>query len=292
MNVSVLGGKYVLAVSGGVDSMVLLDLLVRNPGVELIVAHFNHNIRKDSSKDEELVKTAAAVYQLPFESDYAEPGKLASEESARDARYSFLKRIQARYKAEAIITAHHQDDVIETAMINLIRGTNRAGLSSIINNQQVLRPLLGVPKTEITKYATKNLLQWNEDKTNREAIYLRNYLRLKILRTLSQAQRQKIIYNIDKVAKINNKIDDELATLSHLVGVTDINRHLFSSLPNHIGNELLAYNLKKIRIHDFDSKTINRLSIAIRTSRAKTTQPVKNNVALELAGDSAQFVTP
>src|SRR6478752_10282835 len=105
MKVVVEPGRYVLAVSGGVDSMTLLDILAKKPGVELIVAHFNHGIREDSGQDEELVGQAAATYGLVFEIGSAQLGKNASEAAARDARYGFLRQVQAKYKAKAIITA-------------------------------------------------------------------------------------------------------------------------------------------------------------------------------------------
>src|SRR5438270_2251525 len=118
MKVNVPPGRYVLAVSGGVDSMVLLDLLAKLPGLELVVAHFNHGIRPESVNDEELVANRAKRLNLPLELGYASLGQGASEATARQARYQFLEAVQKKYKAKAIITAHHQDDWIETAVIN------------------------------------------------------------------------------------------------------------------------------------------------------------------------------
>src|SRR4051812_6590366 len=111
MEVSMPAGRYVLAVSGGVDSMVLLHILSTTDEVELIVAHFNHGIRQDSDKDEELVKDAAKQYGLQIEIANGKLGPTASEEQARTARYKFLNSIQKKYKAVAIITAHHEDDL-------------------------------------------------------------------------------------------------------------------------------------------------------------------------------------
>src|SRR5665213_4424111 len=108
MRIEVLPGKYALAVSGGVDSMALLDMLAKKPGVNLVVAHFNHGIRGDSGHDEKLVKQAAAAYGLIFELGAARLGKGASEAAAREARYDFLNRVMKKHQADAIISAHHQ----------------------------------------------------------------------------------------------------------------------------------------------------------------------------------------
>src|SRR6185437_11240876 len=104
MEIKVPVGKYVLAVSGGVDSMVLLDLLSNLPGADLIVGHFNHGIRPEADRDEVLVAEAAKKYDLPFEAGRAYLGPKTSEEAARQARYDFLRSIQEKYGASKIIT--------------------------------------------------------------------------------------------------------------------------------------------------------------------------------------------
>src|SRR3990172_5722177 len=127
-------GTYVVAVSGGVDSVVLLHLLVQKgqraegrgqSKYNFIVAHFDHGIREDSKLDRELVQELAKKYNLPFVYNQGNLGPKASEATARDARYAFLNKVKDSVSAQAIITAHHQDDVLETAIINLLRGTNR-----------------------------------------------------------------------------------------------------------------------------------------------------------------------
>src|SRR5690606_41547248 len=110
------------AVSGGIDSVVLLDMLSHVPGLKLVVTHFDHGIRPDSAQDAVFVEELAAHYGLPFETKRVELGTKASEELARRHRYAFLRDVAARYNAK-IITAHHADDVIETVAINHIRGT-------------------------------------------------------------------------------------------------------------------------------------------------------------------------
>jgi len=291
MKIKVPSGKYILAVSGGVDSMVLLDLLSKLPEVELIIAHFDHGIRSDSAEDEALVERAADSYDLEFETRRGNLGAGASEDEARQARYVFLRDLQKKYRAAKIITAHHQDDLIETALINLIRGTGRQGLSSISSNPGILRPLLGVPKEEIIKYAKVHDLKWREDSSNTETDYLRNRLRHKVLSTMDDEKRQAVLKNLSKAATLNLEIDKNIATLSQLVGEQEINRSVFSALPVAVGNEILVHQLRSHGIHDFDSKTINRLNMAIRTARVDSTHPIKRQSSLKIGLRTATWLT-
>jgi tRNA(Ile)-lysidine synthase len=177
MQVDVKPGKYVVAVSGGVDSMVLLDLLRSLPGVELIVAHFEHGVREDSDEDRKLVEKAAKQYGLAFVCEHGNLGAGISEAAAREARYAFLNRVKAQNDAQAIITAHHEDDLLETAILNILRGTGRKGLSSLGSTEDIIRPLLHVSKKTIRDYATAHGIAWHEDSTNESDVYLRNYIR-------------------------------------------------------------------------------------------------------------------
>jgi tRNA(Ile)-lysidine synthase len=155
MEIVVPKGRYVVAVSGGVDSVVLLDLLTKTNN-QLTVAHFNHGIRQDSAKEEALVKQLAKRYGLEIKIGNGKLGLEASEETARKARYDFLESVRQKHQADAIITAHHQDDLIETALINLLRGTGPHGLIAIAKNPNILRPLLNCngKKTQPTKART------------------------------------------------------------------------------------------------------------------------------------------
>src|SRR5580704_3560158 len=107
-------GSYVVAVSGGVDSVVLLHRLQKQPGLRLVVAHFDHGMREDSAEDRRFVKALAQAYGAPFVYDEGHLGSGTSEAEAREARYNFLRRVQAASDAQAIVTAHHQDDLLET----------------------------------------------------------------------------------------------------------------------------------------------------------------------------------
>jgi len=290
MKVNVPPGKYILAVSGGVDSVVLLDLLSNLPGVGLVVAHFNHGIRPDSGEDERLVAAAARKYGLPFETGYGRLGAGASEDAARQARYEFLNEVKTRHGAQAVITAHHQDDLIETALINLLRGTGRRGLTAIADNKDVLRPLLNHSKKEILNYAKKNKLRWREDPTNDSLDYLRNYVRYNLVPKMTAAQRQDLLATLDKALKSGQQMDSEISELSpKILDNQVINRGKFSSLPVELGNELLMYWLRCEGLMDFDKKTINRLNVALRAAKSQSVHPVRHDLVLKVNRQTAGF---
>lgn len=176
--------NYILAISGGVDSVVLLDMTVRgelaslSSPSELIVAHFEHGIRGDDSKaDARFVERLSQKYRLKFEIGHGNLTEMASEDIARQARYKFLRKLAKQYDAQ-IVTAHHQDDVLETIAINLVRGTGWRGLA--VMDSDVLRPLVNLRKAQIYRYALEHRLEYVEDATNHDRKYLRNRLRSKV----------------------------------------------------------------------------------------------------------------
>jgi len=290
MKISVPVGTYIIAVSGGVDSMVLLDTLKDNPKLRLIVAHFDHGIREDSKKDRDLVATAAKEYGLKYEEECGLLGSLASEEKAREARYNFLKKVKNKYKADSIITAHHQDDLIETAFINLLRGTGSRGLVSMQSNPDILRPLLKVSKAELIDYAVQNKLIWREDSTNTDEKYLRNYIRKNVTLLLSSNQKHNIVQNIEKIAKISPEKEQLIATISQkIVKDDEITRSKYMILPPEIRSELIMYWLRSFGIKDYDKKTVASTDIYLKTGRAGARFPIKKELVLFLQANTARF---
>lgn len=177
--------KVILAVSGGVDSMVLLDLVSKKySSSDIIVAHFDHGIRNNSIEDAEFVaKSAEEIYHIRYIIGKGELGPKASEEAARTARYNFLRKVAAESGGAKIYTAHHLDDLIETVAINLIRGTGWRGLAGF-DTPGIKRPLLEgelvyepMDKLAILEYAAKRGLRFREDQTNASEEYLRNRVR-------------------------------------------------------------------------------------------------------------------
>ncbi len=108
-------------------------------------------------------------------------------------RYDFLEEVRRHYNAQAIITAHHQDDVIETALLNLLRGTGRKGLSSLRSSDTIIRPLLAIPKQVIREYAETNTIEWHEDSTNKDDRYLRNFVRHQMVPRLTVSQKEYLL---------------------------------------------------------------------------------------------------
>jgi tRNA(Ile)-lysidine synthase len=277
-------GKYVLAVSGGVDSMVLLDLIRRQEGLDLIAAHFNHGIRSASELDEELVKKSAERYKIPFEVGYGKLGAEASEAAAREARYKFLEKIRRKYDAQAVVTAHHQDDLIETAFLNLLRGTGAQGLVAMRSNKEIQRPLIKVPKAEILAYAKQHRLKWLDDETNDEMRFLRNYLRQKILPALSEQDRNRLLANLDKVAYIQEDKNHLIATLSQSIVQNDkIDRSKFNILPACVSDEMMHYWLDKADSTHIGRREISRLSSQLKTAKAGQRLSVTKKLSLEVS---------
>lgn len=279
-------GKYVVAVSGGVDSMSLLDILARQPEVELVVAHFDHGIRSDSAADREFVQKAAENYGLAFFYKEGKLGPSAGEAEARQARYDFLQRVQEQTGAQAIITAHHQDDVLETAIINLIRGTGRKGLTALRERPGIVRPLLNVSKRELADYARSHDLRWREDPTNRETNYLRNYIRHKLLPRFSEADRTNLLNLVTKMRVTNQELDEMLQELiGRQAADNRLDRQWFSQLPHNIALEVMAAWLRGHGAGGFDSKTLERLVVVAKTARPGKTFPVYGAKKLTVNAD-------
>jgi tRNA(Ile)-lysidine synthase len=268
MNVQLEPGKYVVAVSGGVDSVVLLNMLSNIPGVQLVVGHFDHGIRNDSAEDAALVRKAAYTYGLPFELGEGRLGPHASEAEARNARYEFLQKLRAKHQARAIITAHHQDDVLETAILNILRGTGRKGLTSLADREDLARPLLHVSKAEIKKYAAAHKLTWREDSTNSSDRYTRNYVRNYIIPRFSDEHKAEMLAVILKSRETNQTLDAAIEEiLSQHTSDKVLDRHTIIMLPHAAAREVLATWLRSQNIREFDRPTIERLVTASKTGR-------------------------
>lgn len=275
--------------------MALLDMLASNPDLDLIVAHFDHGVRADSKKDRVLVGKTAKRYNLPFAYAEGKLGANASEDAARKARYDFLREIQQQHHARAIITAHHQDDVLETMLINLIRGTGRKGLSSLQTTSELLRPLLDIPKATLRKYAISRHVAWHEDSTNRSTNYLRNHLRQHILPRMKPADRTRLLTIYKTMLSLNKEIDAELTEMFAQVAGTQatacMQRSQFILLPHAVACEVMAHWLRAESVHNLDRKQIERLVAAVKIGRAGTTYDVDKRRIMDI-GRAFAKITP
>lgn len=226
--------KYILAISGGVDSVVMLDVLARQPNLQLIVAHFDHGIRDDSAADADFVADLARKHGLQFEVKREELGKNASEETARNRRYEFLRSVADKCNAQ-VVTAHHGDDVVETIAINLSRGTGWRGLAAM--DSDIVRPMTGLMKSEIINYARKHDLKWREDITNASDVYLRNRLRHKMTDIGNTKNQLLGLWSAQKSLK--KAIDQEV---KRLVGDgPEYSRYFFIHIDDATGMECLRH---------------------------------------------------
>ncbi|HEY1835725.1 MAG TPA: tRNA lysidine(34) synthetase TilS [Candidatus Saccharimonadales bacterium] len=266
MEINLKPGKYVVAVSGGVDSVVLLDLLQGRAGMKLVMAHFDHGMRENAREDRVFVQSLAEKYSLPFVFDDGHLGAKASEAAARAARYKFLQQVKVAAGAQAIVTAHHEDDLLETAILNLLRGTGRKGLSSLKSTGETYRPLLGVPKKALIEYAKTHELEWHEDPTNADTTYLRNYIRHKLLPHFDSKARRQFRQIIDSALSTNGEIDNLLVNQLHIQPARDqLDRHWLIMLPHNVAKEALAAWLRSHAIASFDRRTIERIVVAAKT---------------------------
>ena len=201
------GRPVLCAVSGGLDSMCLLDLLdrwCRERQAKVVAAHFNHHLRgAESDRDEAFVRDWCAGRDIPFVSGsgdvrgLAEREGLSLEEAARTLRYTFLRREAEKLGQHIrIYTAHHADDNAETILFNLIRGTGVAGLTGMAYQQNgIYRPLLDVTRAELADYAADHHIPHVEDATNADsAAAARNFLRLEVMPRLKQINPQAVAH--------------------------------------------------------------------------------------------------
>jgi len=269
--------KLVLAVSGGVDSVVLLDILSKHSDLELIVAHFDHGIRDDSADDAEFVAGLAKKHNLPFETKREELGNKVSEETARDRRYEFLRGVASKYDAK-LVTAHHADDVIETIAINLSRGTGWRGLSAM--DSDIIRPLTDMTKLEIMDYAKKNKLTWRDDSTNASDDYLRNRIR-RCLEKLDDDSKRQLLGLWAEQKNLKKEIDKEVQQLVIENRISDgvvasYNRYFFTHVDETSAMECLRQIFGALLTRPQMAKALH----AIKTSRPRKVFHAGNGILL------------
>ncbi len=272
-------GTYVVAVSGGVDSMVLLDVVRQLPDVRLIVAHVNHGIREDATEDAKLVRAIAMSHNLPYEEVRLQLRSNPSEEEARTARYDFLRHVGKKYNAAAILTAHHKDDVIETAMINLLRGTGWRGLSSLRSTDGIIRPFLKLPKAELEAYGRQHALQWRYDSTNDELKYMRNDIRRRLVPHLPPQKLEEFYQYIVRQNDVTVTIDREVAQWLGANALRDsstaaLPRYEFIMMPQHVAHELLQSVLRQLGGKSITRPLADRALLFIKVAKSSKTFPL------------------
>lgn len=231
--------KKILAVSGGIDSVVMLHYLKDE---KPIVAHFDHGIRPNSADDAKFVERLAHEYGLRFELGQARLGENCSEADARAARYVFLRGLAKKYDG-IICVAHHADDILESITINLIRGTGWRGLAPM-SAQDIERPLIKMRKSEIYRYAAEHDLSFRQDQTNTEGNYLRNRVREE-LKNLPENDKEKLLSLYSAQVALRREFDNLMSSMLDEEKIKTGSRQFIKSLPDECAPEVMRVWLEK-----------------------------------------------
>ena len=262
------GDKIVLGVSGGPDSIAMLDIFkdLRNIlGFKIYVCHVNHMIRgQDAMNDQKYVEQYCKKNQIEFFTkninvvEIANKQKIGTEEAGRNARYQFFEEVLKNTGANKIATAHNKNDNAETVLMHLLRGSGLSGLKGInpIRNNKYIKPLIECERQEIENYCKEKNLNPCIDKTNFENTYTRNKIRNvvipyiknqfnpNIIETLTR--RSEVVSNEDEfIEKIINKEFNRLVLLQNDEQI-DLNLQEFNLLDNVIKSRMILFVVKKI----------------------------------------------
>ena len=271
--------KIILGVSGGPDSISMLDILneIRTKKIiefEIIVAHINHGIREEADNDEEYVKEYCNKNQIKCYikridiKQYANNNKIGIEEAGRKQRYEFFNEIMQKENANKIATGHNKNDKVETMVMNEIRGTGIAGLKGIdpIRDKKYIRPLIECDRELIEKYCEEKGLNPRIDKTNFENHYTRNKIRNVVLPYIKKEFNPNIIETMDRLSKVmketeeylqeqTTKIYNEIKIKDDVLDLKKFNKQnilikkrlIIYAITKILGN---AQNIEKINIDD------------------------------------------
>ena len=219
------GDRLVLGVSGGPDSITMLNILndLRNDrnlhmSFDIIVAHVNHLIREEAKEDEKFVEDFCKKINVPFYSKsidvqkIANNNKIGTEEAGRNARYEFFDEILKKTNSNKIAVAHNKNDKVETIIMNMLRGSGIAGLKGIepIKNNKYIRPLIECERFEIEQYCKENNIDARIDRTNFENIYTRNKIRNIVLPYIKEEFNPNIIQTMYRLSELVKEEDEYL----------------------------------------------------------------------------------
>ena len=262
-----------VGVSGGIDSVVLLDLLDK-AGYSVAIAHCNFRLRgAESDGDERLVSELARKYDAPLfkksfdTADYAQENKISIEMAARDLRYQWFEMIRTTHHFDCIAVAHHRDDQLETFFLNLIRGTGLAGLSGMRPvNGKIVRPLLFATREEIEKYRHENFLDFREDSSNQSLDYQRNKIRhtlLPVMETLNPSFREGLIRTMSHLEDVSKICDRAIHQAWERVALRKGNDYLISIAELKLIDPLPTYLFEFLKPYGFNSMVLGDIVLSL-----------------------------
>ena len=246
----------VVGVSTGPDSMALLNLLMKNIDKKIVCAHINHSVRKESNEEAKYLENYCKDHNLIFEYykiDSYEQNNFENE--ARTKRYAFYEETLKKYHSHTLFLAHHGDDLIETVLMKIIRGSNLEGYAGIktysnLSNYRIIRPLLSITKEDIIKYNTINNIKYFTDNTNEDTSYTRNRIRKNILPLLKKENpnvHKSFLKYSNTIQEYYNYIEDYTKKIikekynSHTINIEEFKKeHLF------IQKNIIYYILSEI----------------------------------------------
>jgi len=249
-----------VGVSGGVDSVVLLDLLDK-AGFSVAIAHCNFRLRgAESDGDERLVSELARKYDVPLyktsfdTAEYAQENKISIEMAARDLRYQWFEMIRSAHHFDYIAVAHHRDDQLETFFLNLARGTGLTGLTG-----KIVRPLLFASRDEIEKYRHENFLDFHEDSSNQSLDYQRNKIRhtlLPVMETLNPSFREGLIRTMSYLEDVSKICERAIQQNWERVAIRKGNDFLISIAELKLLDPLPTYLFEFLKSFGFNSVVV------------------------------------
>lgn len=289
-------GKYVIAVSGGVDSVALLDILAKRRELDLVVGHFDHRWREDSHLDAELVRSLSLIFNLPYYLGAASSAK--TEEEARRQRYDFLYGLAGMVGAAGIVTAHHLDDRIETSFFNNLRGTSRKGREAFLTRPGVFRPLSELRKTDLIAHAKNQGLPWREDSTNKSLDVTRNFIRHEILPVAGEVLESKYRLLMDASSRLGRQIevhlDEFLAEYSaRIQNGIELDRAPLQGRTLQETAEILAHSIRQLEPGlQLTKERLKDLAHAAKTARPGIQKDIAGRLKLKVAYDRVAIRRP
>ena len=300
------GDRILLAVSGGIDSMVMAHLFL-NSGYETGIAHCNFSLRgSESDKDEELVRKYAADNNIPFYTirfdtkAFAKSNGISIEMAARDLRFKWFEEIRQENNYNSVAIAHNMNDNIETLLINLTRGTGLTGLSGMRpSHDGIIRPLLFATRQDIYNYHNEHHIIFREDQSNAETVFTRNKIRhqvIPVLKEINPSIETTLNETAKRFAGINRIVSEYITQLRDIVSEQKEESTVFNInfLEKHTENKAVLFELFKpfginnLQLNDLMKVIEGKTGGYISTGSHRI---IKNRKELIVSGENPEIET-